>query len=163
MLERFTTCIQLEGSVNQLARTEAKLHVQDVSESMLPNQAELGSEALESLRQMQRPLKTSSKFKKFRKGGPNPLAIKQTGSKKTKRPGPRLRNALKAAALAEQGVQDPKGRFCHAKLNSLFKPFKTAPREGLLARPSCQTPKVLSSVLILRTLISMALNHNTDS
>ena len=79
---------------------------------MLPNQAELGSEALESLRQLHRPLQTSSKFRKFKKGGPNPLASKQAGGKKKKRPGPRLRNALKAQA--QEGAQDPKGRSCYA-------------------------------------------------
>lgn len=78
---------------------------------MRPNQTELGSEALENLRQLQRPLKTSSKFRKFKKGGPNPLAVKQAGGAKKKRPGPRLRNALKAAALEEEAAQKPKGEI----------------------------------------------------
>lgn len=91
---------------------EKSFGLQGVSDSMLPNQAELGSEALENLRQLQRPLKTSSKFKKFKKGGPNSLAIKQAGSTKKKRPGPRLRNALKAAAAAENFGKESKGESC---------------------------------------------------
>ena len=69
---------------------------------MLPNRAELGSKAMGDLKHLRRPLKTSSKFKKVRKGNPNPLSVKQAAGGKKKRPGPRLRNALKAAALAEQ-------------------------------------------------------------
>ncbi len=98
----------LQQCIKVLGNEEAT-HVQGVSEDMLPNQAELGSEALENLRQLQRPLKTSSKFKKFKKGGPNPLSTKQAGSGKKKRPGPRLRNALKAAALVEKAAGDPTG------------------------------------------------------
>lgn len=75
--------------------------MQAVKESMLPGQTEMKSKAWGNLKHMRQPLKTSSRFKKVKKGGPNPLSVKQASGHKKKRPGPRLRNALKAAAQAE--------------------------------------------------------------
>ena len=73
-------------------------------ENMLPSQRELKSESLSELRRFQQPIKTSSSFRRYKKGGPNPLSVKSAAGKKKKRPGPRLREALKAAAAADQAA-----------------------------------------------------------
>ena len=76
---------------------------------MLPSQRERESAALGDLKHMRQPLRTSSKFKKLKRGNPNPLSAKSAVGSKKKRPGPRLRNALKAAALAEQAGSTEQG------------------------------------------------------
>lgn len=83
--------------------------LQGLSESMLPSTSELKTEPLGALHRFKQPLRTSSKFRKAKKGNPNPLSVKPAAGSKKKRPGPRLRNALKAAALAAQGSDQPSG------------------------------------------------------
>lgn len=73
--------------------------------NMLPSQRELRSGSMSKFSETQ-PLRTSSKFRKHRKRGPNPLSVKPAAGTKKKRPGPRLREALKAAAASKTSGHD---------------------------------------------------------
>ena len=69
---------------------------------MLPGQHELRAEALEAARQQPPRLpRGSAVFKRNKVKGPNPLAVRkpktESAGARKKRPGPRLRRALKEA------------------------------------------------------------------